>query len=110
MRESLLSGVCLLVAGGSSQNGGDIVEQLQSSVEGAGAGHSEIDVGISVIDSLATTAPRDHGEDDDPETIHQSGEQERAAQLEASQRAHGRLAALLHLAHGSYRILRDQSG
>jgi len=91
------------VAGRPRQNGRDVIEQLKPPVERAGADHFEIDVGVPVMDPLPTAAPCDHREDDDTETINEAGTEQRSAQGETTQRAHGLLGALLHLAHDSDR-------
>src|SRR5215212_11892325 len=77
------SGVGLGGAGRPGQNRGDVLEQLQPTVEGAAGNHVQGDVGVPVVDPVPTGASGDDWEDDHAEPVHETGFQKRAAQGEA---------------------------
>jgi len=45
---------------------------LDSAIERSVANHLKRDIRITVVDAVGSSAPGNHREDDDPETIHQT--------------------------------------
>jgi hypothetical protein len=66
------------------QNRRDVLEQLNSIIEGAAANHVEGDVRVPVVNPVPTGASGDDWEDDHAETVHETGIQEGTAQREAA--------------------------
>jgi len=83
---------------------------LKSAVERPAGNHVEGDIGITVIDPVVAGAPGDHGEDDHPETVHETCLEERPAQGEAAKGAHRAVNFPLHLSHSLDRIPAGQPG
>jgi hypothetical protein len=56
-------------AGWPGKHRREVLEQLEPAVERSAGNHVEGDIGITVVDPVAASAPGDHGEDDHAETV-----------------------------------------
>jgi hypothetical protein len=75
----------LIAARGTSENGRHVLEQLQPAVEETARHHLESHVGPPVEDPLLPGATRDDRKDDHPESVDQTGLEQRPAQREAAE-------------------------
>src|SRR4051794_22269293 len=83
-----LSDVDAVGARRSGQDGRDVLEKLDTTVEGAAADHVKTNIGITVVDPLATAAPRDDGKDNHAEAVDETRFEKGSAQGEAPNGAH----------------------
>src|SRR5829696_2344513 len=89
------------------EHGGHVLQQLESSLEGAALDKVEPEVGISVIDPILAGRTGDDREDDNPEAIDQFGRDQRSAQTYTVQRAQLDAIFFLHRSHGFNRVSGD---